>query len=102
MIHKFSFKLRLWSKSNEKAFNRYGFNYKTDKARDFEVAIRHFLDTQWPRKLIATPVMVCYVFYWKNHVRGDLNNCMKSLDDAFNKKVWADDKLIVASAPFVR
>lgn len=102
MIYNIIIPMRVFSKSNEKAFGRYGNVYKSKKAKEWEAKVAQFLSKQWKGAPIKAPVRVCYVFYWKNRVRGDLNNSTKSLDDAFNKKVWRDDFLIEESVLFCR
>jgi len=101
MIHKVVFDIRPYSKSNDKSIFR-GHILKCQKARMWEAAIGLSLARKWRRAPISAAVRVCYVFYWKNKVRGDLNNATKSLDDAFNKRVWKDDRQIVESALFCR
>jgi Holliday junction resolvase RusA-like endonuclease len=93
-VHYFLFPGRAISKDNEKIFNRQGRPFTSKRFKDFEKYIKLSAKSQFEHDVLTGPVLVTMIFYFKNKVRPDLTNLPKSICDAFNKTVWADDRQI--------
>jgi len=74
------------------------------KRRDCVLRYREWCDklrlcaAQARVKLHFTPVRVSYIFAFRGIRRLDIDNCIKSVNDALNEVAWPDDSLKIVRA----
>lgn len=74
-------------------FSKQGHAYTPKATREAEVAVQLAWEVSGGQKLVGPVVLEC-VFYLGSKRRKDLDNCLKLVQDALNKRAYDDDDQI--------
>lgn len=74
-------------------FSKHGHAYTPKATREAEIAVQLAWEMSGGQKLVGPVVLDC-VFYLGSKRRKDLDNCLKLVQDALNKRAYDDDDQI--------
>jgi len=89
-----TFPFKAISKDNEKRYNASGRAFTSKKFKDFEEQVKWTAKSQYQGELLNSDLRVDMYFWFKTKVHCDMYNLPKSIADALQGIIYANDRQI--------